>query len=375
MIDCSKYYNGYQTPESCWARFGPYYAMFPLDFAFDVVNTYSKIGDYIIDPFAGRGSSIYAGSVLGRKSLGIEINPLGWLYGFVKLHPAKKENVVKRLNEIYEESSSYRMKVKNYDDFFRMCYSDTVLSFLLAARDNLDWRHSKVDRTLMAFIAVYMHAGLGEGLSNQMRLTKSLGKQYSINWWEKNNLETPPDINPHDVILQKINHRYQKGLPGTTESNIKLGDSINITNKLIKESNAKMIKYSLLFTSPPYYSITNYYADQWLRLWLLGGADKPEAQNDKHKRRFSNKQEYIDLLDSVFGNCALMMKENSTIYVRTDGRDFTRNTTLDILRKKFPDHAVRVIDKPVGKNIRTQTTICGNSSLKPGEIDIILTKK
>ena len=46
-----------------WAKFGPYYAMFPIDFAFDVVSKYSKKGDYIIDPFAGRFSSVYAGGV------------------------------------------------------------------------------------------------------------------------------------------------------------------------------------------------------------------------------------------------------------------------------------------------------------------------
>lgn len=73
--------KGFSTAEARWARFGPYYAMFPLEFAFNVVEEYSKEGDYIIDPFAGRCSSIYAGGVLGRNSLGIEINPVGWLYG------------------------------------------------------------------------------------------------------------------------------------------------------------------------------------------------------------------------------------------------------------------------------------------------------
>ena len=63
-----------------------YYAMFPLEFAFEVVNTYSQEGDCIIDPFAGRCSSVYAGAVLGRNSWGIEINPVGWLYGFDGIH-------------------------------------------------------------------------------------------------------------------------------------------------------------------------------------------------------------------------------------------------------------------------------------------------
>ena len=91
-----------------WAKFGPYYAMFPIDFAFKTVEKYSKKGDYIIDPFAGRFSSVFAGGVLGRHSTGIEINPLGWLYGKTKLNPTKEKKVQKRLKEIYELRNEYK---------------------------------------------------------------------------------------------------------------------------------------------------------------------------------------------------------------------------------------------------------------------------
>ena len=84
MIKVENIITSFKTPEARWARFGPYYAMFPLDFAFNVVEKYSHKGDYIIDPFAGRCSSIFAGGVLGRYSFGIEINPVGWLYGRVR---------------------------------------------------------------------------------------------------------------------------------------------------------------------------------------------------------------------------------------------------------------------------------------------------
>ena len=73
----------------------------------EVVKKYSNEGDYILDPFAGRCSSIYAGGVLGRHSLGIEINPVGWLYVNVKLNPAKKSNVVDRLFEVYGKRNYY----------------------------------------------------------------------------------------------------------------------------------------------------------------------------------------------------------------------------------------------------------------------------
>lgn len=375
MIVKEKILKGFETAEARWARYGPYYAMFPLEFAFDVVEKYSKKGDFIIDPFAGRCSSIYAGGVLGRNSLGIEINPVGWLYGSVKLKPADKNDVIDRLLDIYNLRNSFNEYIEQMPEFYRICYCDEVLKFLLAARTHLDWKNNNIDATLMSILLIYLHAKLGEGLSNQMRMTKSMGINYSIQWWKQKGMTTPPEINPLEFILKKIEWRYEKGKPNVTDSFVIFGDSsnelINIANKAVNND----IKFSLLFTSPPYCSITDYHADQWLRLWLLGGTESPQSYKDKHKGRFGNKQEYYELLDNVFGHCAKMMKSKSTVYVRTDKREFTFNSTLEILKKHFPNHKVQIIEKPLTKDTKTQTKLFGDKSMKPGEVDIILTKK
>lgn len=367
-----KILKSYATAESRWARFGPYYAMFPLEFAFDVIEKHSKKGDYIIDPFAGRCSSIFAGGVLGRKSLGIEINPVGWLYGVVKVNPAKKLDVVARLSEIYSERKKYSLAINEMLEFYRICYCDEVLKFLLAARASLNWKENSIDATLMSILLVYLHAKLGEGLSNQMRMTKSMGMNYSVEWWKKNGFLTPPEIDPYDFILKKIEWRYGKGEPFLQESNVILGDSADELKDITKNAKSKDIKFSLLLTSPPYCAITNYHADQWLRLWLLGGSDSPQSLKNKHKGRFDNKQEYYELLDSVFGQCSKIMEDESTVYVRTDKREFTFNSTLEILKKHFPQHTATVIQKPLQENTKTQTKLYGDKVMKPGEVDIIM---
>lgn len=366
--------NGHQTAEARWARFGPYYAMFPLDFAFDVVNKYSRKGDCIIDPFAGRCSSVFAGGVLGRVSLGIEINPVGWLYGKVKLKPAFKHEVLARLNDIYSKRNYFSQSIKKMPEFYRMCFCDEVLKFLLAARKYLDWKENNVDATLMSIILVYLHGKLGEGLSNQMRMTKSMGMAYSVKWWKQQQLEVPPEINPYEFIAKKIEWRYDKGVPNiSTNSQVIFGDSTIKLVDVANEVKASNKKFSLLFTSPPYCSITDYHADQWLRIWMLGGSENPQYFKDKHKGRFVNKQEYYNLLDNVFGLCAGIMKDNATIYVRTDARQFTFDTTLEILKKYFPNHRVKIQKKPLKEDTRTQTKLFGDKSMKPGEVDIILT--
>jgi len=65
------------------------------------------------------------------------------------------------------------------------------------------------------------------------------------------------------------------------------------------------------------------------------------------------------------------MEEKSTIYVRTDRREFTFNSTIEILQNHFPNHKQEIIDSPFIK--KTQTEIHGNRSTENGEIDIILT--
>ena len=365
--------KGNSTAETRWAKFGPYYAMFPIDFAFKVINEYSKAGDYILDPFAGRFSSVYAGGVLGRHSVGIEISPIGWLYGNTKLNPAPKENVKDRLLDIYNQRNDFAEHAEQMNEFFQLCYCNEVLRFLLSARENLNWRNDQTDATLMAIILVHLHGKIGEGLSNQMRQTKAMGYGYSINWWKNNGFTTPPQYNPLEFLMKKIEWRYAKNIPQIeTECKAVFGDSTLELQEIIEISKKNKIKYSLLFTSPPYCSVVDYHVEQWLRLWLLKeGTDRPQTNQDKYKGRFNSKDDYRDLLDGVFGACSEIMHKKSTIFVRTDVREFTQNLTIEILQKHFPKHKMTKVESEV--LTRNQTEIFGNKSKKK-EVDLLLTR-
>jgi DNA modification methylase len=358
------------TPVGRWAAIGPYYAMFPLEFAFEVIEKHSKPGQLVVDPFAGRASSVYAAATHQRHGLGIEINPLGWVYAQAKLNPAPLVLVEQRLESICEITHSYKEQARNLPEFFHWCYSEKILPFLIAARLNLNWKENRVDQTLMAFLLIYLHGKFGEALSNQMRQTKSMGAAYSVRWWKQRNFY-PPDIDYREFMLSRLRWRYEKGTPPITFSDVKLGDSTEIL-KTEAETFGQVTgkRCSLLFTSPPYYGITHYHKDQWLRLWLLGGLEQPLWVSEKHRGRFESKVVYYQLLDTVFASASKIMADNAIVYVRTDSREYTLTTTLEILRKHFPKWTEEIINAPVtGK---TQTNIFGNKSSKPGEVDIIL---
>lgn len=364
--------KSYGTAVRRWAGIGPYYAMFPTDFAFEVVRSYTRPGQAVLDPFAGRASSIYAAAALGRSGLGVEINPVGWLYGRVKLAPAAKNEVLARAHELGVSTGLPQQEIANaLPEFFHVCYAPRVLQYLLKARAYLRWKDNAVDATLMAVILVYLHGKAGAALSNQMRQGKAMAPDYSVRWWrEKGKL--PPDIDPVSFLESRLEWRYAKGIPALEKSTVLSGDSTTALTTVAGEvRDGQRPRFDLLFTSPPYCKVTNYHYDQWLRLWMLGGPQHPTREGrGPWERRFDSEVAYKELLGTVFTACAEIMSEHAVVYVRTDARPLTYELTVEALRNAFPKHSVQSTARPYTRD--TQTALFGDKGIKPGEVDILL---
>jgi hypothetical protein len=372
--------RAFGTAVERWAGVGPYYAMFPIEFAFEVVARYSANGSGVLDPFAGRASSIYAAAALGRRGLGIEISPVGWLYGSVKLKPATERHVLARLDQIAEiarQDATVAAEAAALPAFFVSAYAPRVVRFLIAARTTLAWRTSVVDRTLMAFILIYLHGKRTAALSNQMRDGKAMSPDYAVGWWADQGL-LPPDVDPAAFLKKRIGWRYKHGVPNFPSGTVarratamRLGDSIGVLGDVRRRiERGEERRFGLLFTSPPYMGVTNYHYDQWLRLWMLGGPSRPEAAGGDHRGKFESRVKYTSLIQDVFGGAAPLLTRTAKLYVRTDAREFTRTTTVDTLRSLFPRKKLTVIERPLSK--QSQTALFGDTSKKPGEVDLIL---
>lgn len=360
----------YDTAASRWAGVGPYYAMFPATFADSVIEKYTRPGDTVLDPFAGRGTAVFSAAVNGRCGIGIELNPVGWVYARAKLRPAPLKVVEERLSELSRIAPNFRRAAAELPEFYHHCFTANVRRFLCAARSELDWSRRSVDWTAMAILLVNLHGKRDASLSNQMRQTKSMSPDYAIRWWRKHKLP-PPDIEPIEFLRKRLNWRYAKGRPKLSPSQVYLGDSVHLLPDLhhsIRSLDAPPPR--LLFTSPPYCGVTNYHYDQWLRLWLLGGEPLPSRLNGRHRGRFVDQEKYRELLEQVFCKAARLLSADSTIYVRTGMRKTTYDTTKEVLQKVFPNkkliRRVRPFRRP------TQTRLFGDKSPKKGEVDLIL---
>jgi hypothetical protein len=359
------------TAADRWEGIGPYYAMFPIRFADAVIGEYNTTDDTVLDPFAGRGTSIFSAVALGRHGFGIEISPVGWVYAKAKLNPAPLERIEERLLEIASTGDKHAEQARALPEFFKKCFSSPVQRFLLAARNDLNWRRCATDRTLMAILMVYLHGKKDQSLSNQMRQTKAVSPSYAIEWWEKNGTK-PPDIDPVEFMQKRIRWRYASGVVDAGNSQVYLDNSMGRLLRLERSLREKGIpKINLLLTSPPYFGVTNYHYDQWLRFWLLGFEANSYITHGPYQGRFTHRDRYHAMLKTVFCRAAKIMADDAVVYIRTSEAPFTKQTTIDALRSAFPKKRLTERCQPFRR--ATQTHLFGDKTPKVGEVDLILT--
>ena len=352
------------TPEGRWARLGPYYAMFPLEFAEDAVRQFTQPDDLVIDPFCGRGTVPYVAMVTGRGAIACDVNPVAWVYSMAKTSPAEDvEVVISRLTEVSEYITTEDKKPEN--EFQALAFSSQVLGFTNAARRILDWRNEPTDRSVAAFLIHYLHAKLGQGLSNQLRHAKAMAPDYCVRWWRKHGYTAPPTVNPVDFLESRIRWRYAKGFPRPAPSCpilIGLGDASDALPSSHQQA-------TLIVTSPPYSGVTNYRVDSWLRLWALN--EGPSTPDWNTREKYTNIEKYTAMVRQVFKAAAMASVRNATWLIRSDARPRTLTILQRLLSEVTAGRPMYASEAPF--SAPTQTALYGDSSKKPGEVDLLVT--
>lgn len=340
-----------------WSTLGPYYAMFPVDFVRRTVEALCPAEGAILDPFCGRGTVPYVARVTGRPSLGMDLNPVAFLFSSAKTDPEPSaQTVLDRIAEIGGAVVQADLAPEN--EFQRWAWCPAALGFLRAARRMLDWQGSRCDRTLMAVILVHLHGKAGNAISNQMHQTKGMAPDYAVRWWDERGM-APPDIDPQAYFASKVRWRYRHGIPSGAAARIVLGDARDVLPRARR-------RFAMLLTSPPYYNVTNYRVDNWIRLWMLGEGPLPSWEVSQ---RYSHREHYAGLLDDVFRAAFRLLLPDAPVYVRTDARTFTLNTTANALMSLWPDRHVLAQH---GRARKSQTSLYGDESIKPGEVDLLV---
>src|SRR6267378_2932620 len=76
----------------------PYFAMFPETFVRRNVLAWSKRNDVILDPFSGRGTTVFESLLNGRRGLGCDTNPVAVCLSKAKADPPQLDEIYDRLS-------------------------------------------------------------------------------------------------------------------------------------------------------------------------------------------------------------------------------------------------------------------------------------
>lgn len=251
-----------------------------------LVKTYTKEGDLIVDPFGGCGTTLVESKLMGRKSIGVDINPVAVLITQAKITPIEPKKIEKEF-----------VALKNIID----SYSDST-AVQAPKHQRIDYWFQPEEKRKLAFIFVKISKLRDQDLRNFFYCGFSnILKNCSI-WLQKSNKPTrdlkkkPADpivtFYRQIKIMLRGNAKFYQLLKKKTYLDIPSEIYCTDARKILIQDNS----VDLIVTSPPY--VTSYeYADlhQLTALWF----EHTNNLNDFRKRfigtSYHNKKELTEL--------------------------------------------------------------------------------
>src|SRR5262245_21662849 len=160
----------------------PYFTMFPLEFPLAVLRERAAQGDWVLDPFCGRGTTNYAARVLGLPSIGVDSSPVA-----VAIAQAKVANTTPHMIVAAAERILLAAKLDQAPpdgEFWQRAYRREVLIALCRLRADLlrDCR-SAARKALRAIVLGALHGPRTKGrpsyFSNQCPRTYAPKPRYA----------------------------------------------------------------------------------------------------------------------------------------------------------------------------------------------------
>jgi len=303
------------APDNALNAICPYFTMFPLEYPLQVLKKYKKELPVVIDPFCGRGTTLFAARKMQFKAWGIDSSPVAVAIAKAKLAKCEIGEPLALAKQILEECEPESIPDT---PFFRAAYHTDTLRDLCVLRNGLLNLEEETDSSVVLKAAVLgcLHGPLSKCpenagyFSNQMPRTYASKPDYAVRYWEKKCL-IAPKIDVLHVLRKKISRLI--GLPDNlcgSFSQVLLGDSQNsITFESIPSD------VSLVITSPPYYGMRTYVQDQWLRNWFLGGSDRVDYTSGPQVHH-GGQESFAKSLGSIWRNISEKAPNNLHMHVR-----------------------------------------------------------
>ena len=311
----------------------PYFTMFPLEYPLGIIRKHKSESPVVVDPFCGRGTTIYAARKADLASYGFDVSPIAVAIARAKLSNAPLEAILKLARKLH------KIPPQHVPDqpFFRKAYARRTLTELCSVREGLLRIRKETDESALLRAAALgcLHGPRSKDLSragyfsNQMPRTFASKPDYSIGYWDDHDLE-PPKVSVLNVLRRKLKRISDLEEPALgTFRRVRCADARLAWH--YRNFNGRL----LVITSPPYYGMRTYVQDQWLRNWFLGGPDEIDYEADTQLRHSSH-DDFVHDLARVWSHLK-KRADHIDLYVRFGTINSVRSDALELFKASLEE--------------------------------------
>jgi len=286
-----------------------------------LIGLLSKPGELVLDPFLGSGTALVEAQRLGRKSIGVDLNPVACLIARAKTISSPLKRIERTINHLDRDA--------------QICLERSVFG---RSRDSeipstvqSKWYTKRVLEdlgSLWSLIASY--SGLHETISKAAFSAILLPVcRETRHWGYVCDNSTPQGSYERDVlseyckVLKKLRAAYSEretdriAMLGSrakiASATIHCGDARDILGRIAAES------VDLVVTSPPYFGVSDYVKSQRLSMEWFGIDIEPlrlkeiGARSKRHRSRAAD--EYLSELGGVFTSIGICLRKGGLCVV------------------------------------------------------------
>lgn len=331
-------YLGYPMSINALNAVCPYYTMYPLDFPLRVLKEHGKRGEWVIDPFCGRGTTNFAARLLSMPSVGVDSSPVAAALAQAKLASAEPGRIVASARAILKAAKKPTEVPEG--EFWMLAYHQNTLLQLCQLREALLSECSSPTRLLLrAIILGALHGPRPKGtpsyFSNQSPRTFAPKPNYAVRFWTERGMR--PDNVDVVAIIKARAERYLADPPPDVDGMVQLADS--------READTfnDVPQARFVVTSPPYYGMRTYLPDQWLRLWFLGGPDYVEYCQPQSQMAHTGAQHFSNEMNRVWRNVAGRTTRSARLVIRYGGIHDREAEPMDVLKASLVDSGWKMV--------------------------------
>ncbi len=275
-------------------NFHPYPAKYIPQIPAEIIKRLSKEGDWILDPFCGSGTTLVESKLLGRNSVGIDINPLACLISEVKtLELSTPETTI-----IHDILSVIENEIKDKKNYPKPVHTNLNLWFEFFIQDELAVVTANIDKIQCDKVKKFLKVALSSiivKVSNQDSDTRYKAVKKDL---KKGDVIKHLAIKIDDMLrrLHQFNCLSKK-------------TSTQVVNSDSTDFNWKGSPFNLAVTSPPYLNSYDYYLYHKHRMAWLGLDFKTTQEKEFGSRNKHNDRGFgLDDYNNSIKNNALIIK-------------------------------------------------------------------